>query len=196
MPSLFAARPGSRPLPASVPSLDVVVALVPCLSASPHLPSSLLSSLARQRLPSPAVVVAGGSRPLPVSVRPRLPCHHCAGSRPLPVSVCPRLPPSSRPLPVSVCPRLPPSSSPALVPFPSASPHLPSSLLSPLARQRPPLPAVVVRRLALVPCPSASPHLPSSSPHQRPRACHYCPPRRPHSRRPSTSIVQRRHNHC
>ena len=51
--------------------------------------SRRLSSLARQHSPSPTVVVATGSRPLPVSVRPRLP----SSSPPLP----PPLPSRRRP---------------------------------------------------------------------------------------------------
>ena len=52
-----------------------MLALVPCPSASPclTLSSHRLLSLARQRLPSPAVIVAAGSSPLPISVHPRLP---------------------------------------------------------------------------------------------------------------------------
>ena len=49
-----------------------------------------LLSLARQRLPLPAIAVAAGTYPLPVSV---LACHCCrVDSRPLPVSVRPCLP--------------------------------------------------------------------------------------------------------
>jgi hypothetical protein len=136
----------SRPLPISVPSPAIVVALVPCPSASAlacHRRCRRFSSLARQRPPLPAVVIATGSRPLPVSVRP------CLTSLPPPVLVpCPSAfalaccrrrrrfsslarqhPPlpdvivaaGSRPLPVSVRPRLPLSSPPVLVPCPSAS---------------------------------------------------------------------------
>ena len=65
----------------------------------------LLSSLARQGPPSPAVVVAACSRPLPVSVP----------SPAVVVAAC------SRPLPVRVRPRLPSSLPRALVPCPSTS---------------------------------------------------------------------------
>ena len=87
---------GSHPLPVSVPSPDVVVAPahIPCPSASAlacRRPRRRLSSLARQR---------------PLAFRRR-----CASSRPLPVSVCPRLPSLSSP----------PALIPALVPCPSAS---------------------------------------------------------------------------
>jgi hypothetical protein len=146
----------SRPLPISV---------------RPRLPSSSrwLSSFARRRPPSPAVIVAlalvpGPSasalacrqRPLVVVALALVPCpsasalacrRRCAGSCPLPVGVRPRLPSLSRWL-SSLARRRPPS--------PAVSAHSSSSRwLSSLARRRPPSPAVAVAP-ALVPGPSAS----------------------------------------
>jgi hypothetical protein len=98
-----------------------------------------------------------------------LACHHrCAGSRPLPASVRPRLPSSSSP--------------PAIVPYPSASPRLPllSRRLSSLALQRPPSPAVVVVAAA------ANDGGGRAHPHCLAAALAI----------PSTSVVQRCHNHC
>ncbi len=87
MPSLFVALPALVPCP-SLSSPDVVVApaLIPCLSASAlacrrccrrHL------SLARQRLPSPAVFVAatttdGSGRARQINAVRRRPHHHAA----------------------------------------------------------------------------------------------------------------------
>ena len=76
MSLLFAAAQALVPCPAaSLPDVIVAPALIPCPSAS-ALPCRCrrrrLSSLARQNPHSTAVVVAASSRPLPVSVRPRL----------------------------------------------------------------------------------------------------------------------------
>ena len=108
--------------------------------------------------------------------------HRC--SRPLPVSVCPRLPLSSRWL-LSLAHRRPPL--PAVIVAPALVPGPSTSALA--CRQRP----LVVVALALVPCPSASalacrrrcagndsrplpvsvrPRLPSSSPPPPPTAAH------------------------
>jgi len=105
MPSLFAT--GSRPLPISVPSPDVVVALLPSPLVSAlacHRCRHRLSSLARQRPPLPAVVVAL----VPCLSASALACHCCrrqlsslACQRPL---ACHHR--CSRPLPVRVRPHL------------------------------------------------------------------------------------------
>ena len=76
MPLLFAAAPALVSCPsASSPDVVIALALVPCplvsaLACRCH--RRRLSSLARQRLPLPAVIVAASSRLLPVSVHPRL----------------------------------------------------------------------------------------------------------------------------
>ena len=151
LPAVIVAA-GSHPLPVSVPLPAIIVALVPCPSASPCLTtlSRRLSFLACQRPPTPAVVVTASSCPLPVSV-------------PLPAIVVALVPC------LSASPCLPSSSPPALVPCQSASPCLPSlsRRLSSLARQHPPLPAVVIAddapALAVPPPPSPCCQPPLSS---------------------------------
>ena len=108
--------PGSRPLPVSVPSPDVVVApaLVPC-------PSGSALACRRRR---------AGSCPLPVSVRPRLPSSLPPSPPPLPSRRRPRHP-------VNLCgtkPSLPPPPLPSIscflgeVPFHIQRNELPISL--------------------------------------------------------------------
>ena len=186
-------RAGSRPLPISVhPRLPSSLRRLSSL-VHPRLPLSWrrLSSLARQRPSSPAVIVAPTLVPCPTASALACRRRH-AGSRPLPVGVCPRLPSSLRQLLSLVRPRLP----------------SPLCRLSSLARQRPPSPAVVVAP-ALVPCPPSPAVVVASAlvpcPSASALACRRCRRRRRHRPRtrrpaatltiPSTSVVQRRHNH-
>ncbi len=114
----------SCPLPVSVPSPDVVVApaLVRCPSGSAiacRCRRHPLSSVARQRPPSPVVVVVACSRPLPVSVRPLLPSSLPPALVPCP-SASPHLTSSSRRLSSLARQRPPSPTAPALA-IPSTS---------------------------------------------------------------------------